>query len=268
MCYDQDPGISEKDLLHSKEWGLVASIFGGTVDKKHLIQLDRQIEKDVAAAWNKETFVAGLASEPCRVGNGKFTTQFKPDEPYSATFAIERGVHSDHGTAIFFEQANRRCLLTRRVYGISDEDTFWEVMKDWATFQPRLSKPRVAPGTFFFPAEYTHVVEKYWDYLEDPTKHPESKVDAQYYSSMQQYTAAVALMDFSDFEPQPDSMAPEKSQRIASLAALSRRCLVQDACDDWASPQEQAQEESDTDSHGFAPAQDVHNVDTCAGDPV
>jgi hypothetical protein len=90
----------------------------------------RKVETEEAAAGNKETFVAGLATQPYRVGTGKFTTQFKPGEPYSATFAIENGVHSEHGTAIFFEQGNRRCLLTRRLYGISDEDAFWYVMKD------------------------------------------------------------------------------------------------------------------------------------------
>jgi hypothetical protein len=85
---------------------------------------------------------------------------------------------------------------------------------------------------------------------------------------MQQYTAAVSSMDLSDFEPQPADVAPEKSQRVAGLAALSRRCLIQDACDYWGSTQDQAQEESDTESRGFAPAQDVHNVDTCAGGSV
>jgi hypothetical protein len=76
MCYDRDPEISEKDLHHSKEGGLIASIFGGKVHEKHLIQLDNQLDKDVAIAWNKETFIAGLATEPYRVGTGKFTTQF------------------------------------------------------------------------------------------------------------------------------------------------------------------------------------------------
>jgi hypothetical protein len=141
-------------------------------------------------------------------------------------------------------------------------------MKDWEQFQPRLSRPRVDPGQLYFSDEYTHMIEKYWDYLDDPTEHPEAKEDAHYFSAMQQYAAAVAPMDLSDLEPQPDSMAPEKSQRVASLAALSQRCLVQDANDYWTSPQEQAQEESVTEQHGCAPAQDVHNVDTCAGDPV
>jgi hypothetical protein len=110
--------------------------------------------------------------------------------------------------------------------------------------------------------------ETYWDYLDDPTKHPDVDPSAHHFSPMPLYAEAVSAMDFSDFTPQPDAEAPEKSQRVAGLAALSRRCPIQDATDYWTTPQEQAQEESVTVEHGFAPAQDVHNVDTCAGDPV
>jgi hypothetical protein len=131
-----------------------------------------------------------------------------------------------------------------------------------------LNKQQGIPGSLFFPAEYTHMMENYWEYLEDPTQHPDIQTDAQYFQYMQQYTAAVSQWDFTDFEPQPSDVAPERSQRVAHFAALSRRCLVQDACDYWSSPQDQAQEERVTDSCGFAPAQDVHNVDTCAGDSV
>jgi hypothetical protein len=155
-----------------------------------------------------------------------------------------------------------------RIYDLSDEDTFWEVMKDWAQFQPKLSKPRVDPGLLFFPAEYTHMFEKYWDYLDDPTKHPDVDPSTQYFSSMQRYAEALSSMDLSGFIPQPDAEAPEKSQRVAGLAALSRRCPIQDATDYWLTPQDQAQDESVTEQYGFAPAQDVHNADTCVGDPV
>jgi uncharacterized protein (DUF2384 family) len=73
---------------------------------------------------------------------------------------------------------------------------------------------------------------------------------------------ALIPMSLDSWEPQPDSLAPDKSQRVARLAALSRRCPVQDAVDYWKSPEEQAQEECVTGQAGFAPAQDVHNVDT------
>jgi hypothetical protein len=266
MCYDHEPEILDKH--HGKEWALVTSIFGGIIDPRHKVELTQQIDLEVATAWNKETFVDGLASIPYRVGTGKFAAQFKPGKPYSATIAIEKGVHNEHGTAILFEQDNRRCLITRRIYDISDEDTFWEVMKDWAQFQPKLAKPRVDPGLLYYPAEYSHMFEQYWDHLENPTMHPEVDSSAQYFPAMTLYAEAVSSMDLSDFTPQPDAEAPEKSQRVASLAALSRRCPIQDATDYWSSIQDQAQEESVTVEHGFAPAQDVHNVDTCTGDSV
>jgi hypothetical protein len=140
MSYGQEPEILEKDKHHTKEWALIATIFGGTVDNSHKVRLERKVETEEAAAWNKETFIAGLATQPYRTGLGKLAARLRPDEPYSATIAIEKGVHGEHGTAIFFEQSNRRCLLSRRLYGISDDDALWCVMKDWAQFQPRLSK--------------------------------------------------------------------------------------------------------------------------------
>jgi hypothetical protein len=139
---------------------------------------------------------------------------------------------------------------------------FWHVMKDWAQLQPRLSKPRVDPGLLFFPAEFTHIVEKYWDVLDDPSSHPDADPNAHYFSSMKSMSEALSSMIRDTLEPQPDSLAPDKSQRVARLAALSRRCSIQDAVDYWSTPDGQAQEECVTGQAGFAPAQDVHNVDT------
>jgi hypothetical protein len=81
-------------------------------------------------------------------------------------------------------------------------------------------------------------------------------------SGLQAMAEALAEMSLDSWEPQPDSVAPERSQRIARTAALSRRCPIQDANDYWSTPEEQAQEESVTDEQGVAPAQDRHNVDT------
>jgi hypothetical protein len=180
---------------------LIASIFGGTVDDKHRVHLERKVGTEEAAAWNKETFVAGLATQPYRIGIGKFAARFKPDEPYSATIAIEKGVHGEHGTAIFFEQENRRCLLSRRVYGISDDDALWYVMKDWAQFQPRLSKPRVDPGLLYYPAEYTHVFEKYWDVLNGPTQHSDGVESSHSFDWMKARAQALAPIQLHPISP-------------------------------------------------------------------
>jgi hypothetical protein len=110
MCYGQEPDMP--DPHRTKEWALVAAINGGTVDNKHLVQLEQRHDLEEVAAWNKETFIAGLATQPYGSGLGKFTARFHPDEPYSATIAIEKGAHGEHGTAILFEQGTRRCLLT------------------------------------------------------------------------------------------------------------------------------------------------------------
>jgi hypothetical protein len=128
-----------------------------------LVQLEGEHNLDKVAEWNKETFTAGLATQPYGTGLGKFAAKFRPSEPYSATIALEKGTHEEHGTAIYFEQGPRRCVLTRRVYGISGEDAFWYVMKDWAQFQPRSAKPRDNPGTLYYPPEYGRIIEKYWD---------------------------------------------------------------------------------------------------------
>jgi hypothetical protein len=212
-----------------------------------------------AAVWNRETLIAGLAIQPYGIGLGKFTAKFRPIEPYSATIAIEKGTHDEHGTAIYFEQGTRRCLLTRRVYGISDEDRLWYVMKYWAQFQPRLSKPRLDPGLLYYPPESSHIFEKYWDVLNDPTQHPDQDMSSHSRDSMSVMAEALSVMELDNWIPQPDTEAPERSQRIARTASLSRRYPIQDSNDYWKTPEEQAQEEIATGELGFIPAQsDMH----------
>jgi hypothetical protein len=103
---------------------------------------------------------------------------------------------------------------------------------------------------------------KYWDVLNDPTQHPDHDMSSHSLGSVKAMADALVSMSLDSWEPQPDSIAPEKSQQIARTAALSRKCPIQDAVDYWSSPEEQAQEESVTGEQGFAPAQDSHNVDT------
>jgi hypothetical protein len=246
--------MRDEDRHHTKEWALIAAINGGTVDDRHRAQLMREHELEEVATWNKETFIADLATQPYGVGLGKFTARFHPDEPYSASIAIEHGTHGEHGTAIFFEQANRRCLLTRRFYGISNDDALWYTMMDRAQFQPRASKPRADPGLLYYPTEYSHIFEQYWHVLNDPTQHPEADRTAHYYGSMEEMADALRPMTLDSWTLQPDSDAPEKTQRVAHFAALSRRCPIQDALDYWKTPEEQAQEESAIGESGFIPA--------------
>jgi hypothetical protein len=85
MCYGQEPDMPEENQHHTKEWALIAAINGRVVDDKHRVQLERRHDLEAVATWNKETFIAGLATEPYGTGLGRFTARFKPDEPYSAT---------------------------------------------------------------------------------------------------------------------------------------------------------------------------------------
>jgi hypothetical protein len=201
-------------------------------------------------------------STPYGPGLGKFSAKFKPNEPYPATFAIEKGTHGEHGTAIYFEQGACRCLLTRRVYRIRDEDAFWYAMKDWAQFQPRLSRPRPDPGQLYYPPEYGHIIEKYWDVLNDPIRPPDQDMSPHSRDSMVAMAEALRPMVVDNWTPQPDTEASEKAQRVARTAALSRRCPIMDAQDYWSSQQEQAQEESDMINAGSITGVDSSSPDT------
>jgi hypothetical protein len=235
---------------------------GGVIEDKHKVQLVGEHKLDDVATLNKETFIAGLATQPYGTGLGKFSAKFRPNEPYSATIAIEKGTHEEHGTAIYFEQGARRCLLTRRVYGISDEYALWYVMKDWAQFQPRLSKPRSDPGLLHCPPEYGHVFEKYWNVLNDPTQQPDQDMSSHSRDSMRVMAEALSVMNLDNWIPQPDTEASEKSQRISRAADLSRRCPIMDGVDYWKSPQEQAQEESATIESGVISGMHRSSADT------
>jgi hypothetical protein len=259
MCYNREPEIATEH--HGKFWALIGTIDGGAIPPKFLAQLDRKLSLDIATGYNRETFSAGQEAYPYRTGIGKFVTKFKPDKPYSATIAIEKGVHEEHGTAIFFEQSTRRCLITYRYYGLNDEQVFWETFKEWARFEPRSAKPRQSAGQVYYPSAWSHMVEQYWDFLHAPTVESSCNND-----DLGRYASAAARLVF-DYTFLVDVEAPEKSQRIASFGALSRRCPVQDAQDYWRTPQEQAQEEQDMVKNGLGADTSSPDTDALASSP-
>jgi hypothetical protein len=189
----------------------------------------------------KEVFDASLVTQPYMNGLGKFMAKFQPDQPCSATIDIERGCHLDHGTAIFFEQGTRRCALCDTLFGLTDDEALWFTMYKWAEFQPWKCRPRQDPGLLYYPAEYTHILQKYWNVLNDPVTHPDCDETDHTKASMRYMSKHLESMDLSAREPQVDADAPEKSYRVAHIAALSRRSPIQDAADHW-SPQGNAQE--------------------------
>jgi hypothetical protein len=125
--------------------------------------------------------------------------------------AIEKGCHGDYGVAIFFQQAKRRCLhLGTILCAQSDDDAFWFTMMMWALFQPRAAIPRSEPGQLYYPAFATHIVTKYWDYFDNPLRHPDCNESEFTKNAMMFYSEALSHMDLSSYEPAVDSEAPEK----------------------------------------------------------
>jgi hypothetical protein len=254
MCYNAEPNTTRR--IHGKFWALIETINDGEIPKSLEVALHHQTDLDQATAYNRETFMDGRVAEPYKIDIGKFTAQFKRSKPYSATIAIEKGIYGEHGTAILFEQENRKCLLTRRHYDVSDETAFWLTMRDWADFEPRIAKTRSDAGQVYYPAAYSHIVEQHWDNLHRPRTEDADSDN----TPMGKYASAAARLQFS-LDMLVDAEAPEKSQEIAYAGAMSRRCPVQDAQDFWSSIQDQAQEELDTIRNGFK-AMDRSSPDT------
>jgi hypothetical protein len=169
--------------------------------------------------------------------------------------AIEKGVHDEYGLATFFQQEKRRCLLLETLTG-NGAEAFWYTMMMWDKFQPRSATPRTEPWQLYYPSAATHIIERYWDYLNDPCQHPDCSESAFTKAAMTHFAAALSFMDLSSFEPAVDAGAKDRSCRIATQAALSRRLPIQDAVDFWAPRRESA------DSGDASPGQDSHNVGT------
>jgi hypothetical protein len=249
MIYNAEPVTTE--ILQTAEWALVAAINGGSIPLKHRVTRDQGPVVN-PSEWNIKTREAALFTQDYDKGFDRFVGKFDPRDPLSSVITIEKGVHFDHGAAIYFTQGKRRCLLLDTLYGLSDDEALWYTLQSWAKFQPRLMKPRTSRGQLYYPAEHTHVFEKYWDYLHDPLTHPDCSESEFTKASMSEFAAALSQMDLSLFEPSVDSEAREKSCRVAQQAALSRRCIVQDAIDYW--NQREAQERMVTGSGASAPS--------------
>jgi hypothetical protein len=235
--------------LSTKEWALVAALNGGEIPIQHHVIRDGSVAIE-AGIWNQRLFERGLKTQNYDKGFGRFVRKFKPDEPMEAIVFIAKGAHHEHGTAVFVTQEKRRCLLLDAAHGLSDEEALWHALLSWAKFQPRLKRPRVEPGQLFYQAEYSHVFEKYWDYLNKPEDHPEFSEESDFTQAcMKQHSAALSSMNLSNFTPLVDGEAKQSHVDIAQEAAISRLCIVQDAYDSW----NMGRNSPDTGSGGPAP---------------
>jgi hypothetical protein len=230
--YGAPQPVTEK--VHSLEWSLVASIAGGKIPDRHRQQPVVQILNPVK--FNVETYNAGKDSQGYDKGLERFVGKHNPDIPMTATMSIEKGCHGEYALGIFFQQEKRRCLLTETLIGQYDDvETFWYTMMMWAKFQPRAATPRKEPGQLYYPAAATHIIEKYWDFLNDPIQHPDCTESDFTRVAMTHFAEALSVMDLSSFKPAVDAEASEKAWRAASKAALSRTLPIQDAPDFWGS---------------------------------
>jgi hypothetical protein len=196
--------VPQEEVQKKPSWGLlskhdnealIGTINGGEIPASHrLVQQEPiTVQPD---AWNSAIFEAGLKTQNYDKGFDRFVRKFKPEEPMGAVMAIEKGVHSEFGTAILFTQENRRCLLLDTLHGITEEDALWYTMLSWAKFQRRISRPKEDPGQLHFPAVYSHVFEKYCDTLEQPLAHPGSDSETLFTKAcMQEYAAALQKQD-------------------------------------------------------------------------
>jgi hypothetical protein len=106
-------------------------------------------------AWNEQIYEAGLRTQNYDKGFDEFVRKFDPDLATSATFAVVKGVHHDHGTVVYLTQESRRCSLLDTLHGLTDEKAMWYILQSWAKFQPRPNSPRSEPGRLLDPAEYS-----------------------------------------------------------------------------------------------------------------
>jgi hypothetical protein len=176
------------------------------------------------------------ASRPRIMTKGfeRFVRKFDPDQEMSATSAIIKGAHHEHGTAVYFTQGTRRCLLLDTTYGLSADEVLWYTLFSWAKFQPRLKRPRKEPGRLFYPAEYSHVFERYCQDLDNPVDHSGFSQETSFTQDcMRHYAVALSTLNLSSFEPLVHAGAKNSDVGIATEAAISRLLPIHDGPDLW-----------------------------------
>jgi hypothetical protein len=226
------PGQVLTEIIQTKEWALVASLNGGEIPIKH--RVIRDMTKPVQpSVWNSRIFEAGLRTQSYDKGFDRFVGKFNADTPIEAVLSLVKGIHHDHGAAVYFTQEKRRCLLLDTLHGLSDEEALWYTLSMWDKFQPRLANPRKDPGQSYYTDEFSHVSEKYWDTLDNPLSHPDCSESDFTKAAMTECTSALSQTDLSGFEPLVDAEAKQSSLDIAQEAAISRLCIVKDAVDFW-----------------------------------
>jgi hypothetical protein len=228
----------------TREWALVAS-FGddtnvGAIPIEYRLPIPKTEQgKDISPqeikAVHARILETALRTQNYDRGLDKFVRKYENLEAMSATLAIQSGWQGEHGWAVFMKQGTNRCLLLHTVYGLTDDEAIWTAMACWAVFKPRDDSPRKYPGRLYYPAQFSHVIEKYWAYLFDLPSHPDF-VNESDISKERMTIFSQALRSFKrtkNWQPQVDAEAPEKGLRIAKEAATSRVRPIADGPNQW-----------------------------------
>jgi hypothetical protein len=217
----------------SREWAIVGSFGGGEVPIQYRLPQPQMTHSEMVAA-NASIPEAGLKTQNYDKRMDKYGRKFDPEEESSAVVSIHSGWQGDHGWAVALKQGPRRCLLLDTTDGLSDDEVLWMALSAWATFQPRLSKPRKFPGKLYYPDEASHVIEAPWNHLEDlGSSLGFSDRSPICQAAMLAFSDGLSNLDLSSWKPHPAAEAPGKLARIASDAAFFRVRLIADGPNQW-----------------------------------
>jgi hypothetical protein len=210
--------------FRTREWALVASI--GDDDRQGVVPIQYRLPETEATrneikAVHERILETALRTQNYDRGLEKFVRKYENLEAMSATLAIQEGWQGDHGWVIFVKQGPKRALLLDTVDGLSAEEVLWTALECWAVFKPRSERVRKFPGRIYYPDQFSHIIQKYWNHLFCLPSHPDFVKE----SPICQERMAIfseAMRKFKrtkNWAPQPCAEAPEKGLRIAQEAA-------------------------------------------------
>jgi hypothetical protein len=89
-------------------------------------------------------------------------------------------------------------------------------------------------GELYYPAEFSHVFEKYWDFLPNLEGHPGFSEESPYCrEQLARFSRTLSGMDLSNFEPRPSVENKDRDVKIALDASISRLLPIQEGDDQW-----------------------------------
>jgi hypothetical protein len=213
---------SVEEEVPSREWALVGSFGRSTIPVQYRLPLPEVSAQAIIAA-NGAIFDACLKTQNYDKGFDKFIRKFNREEEMTAVVAVESGWQGEHGWAVVFKQGPRRCLLLDTADGLTMEETMWNALAAWATFQPRHKSPRLFPGKLFYPNEASHIFQLYWDHMADLSSHPAFKNETPIcQAAMLAFSEGLRHYNCETWETLPVADAPGKFAKIANDSAISR----------------------------------------------